>query len=95
MKALPDAYADIVEVLADAVHPMRARQLCSMLRLSTDKKVEGFRSKLKRLSGRGWIAEVSPSLFASRDTAPQGRAPGRGNDSVASPRAGEQEGSHL
>ncbi|WP_405639058.1 hypothetical protein [Streptomyces sp. NBC_00019] len=95
-EALPDAYADIVEVLADAVHPMRAHQLCSVLGLSTDKsKVEGFRSKLKRLSGRGWIAEVSPGLFASRDTAPPGRAPGRGNDSVVSPRAGEREGSRA
>uniref|UniRef100_A0AAU2VFT0 Uncharacterized protein n=1 Tax=Streptomyces sp. NBC_00003 TaxID=2903608 RepID=A0AAU2VFT0_9ACTN len=96
VEALPDAYADIVEVLADAVHPMRAHQLCSVLGLSTDKsKVEGFRSKLKRLSGRGWIAEVSPGLFASRETAPPGRAPVRGNDSVVSPRAGEQEGSRA
>lgn len=87
---LPSGYADIVEALADAVHPMRAHQLCSVLGLSTDKnKVEGFRSKLKRLSGRGWIVEVEPGLFASRDTVPQGRAPGRGNDPAGSPRAGE------
>ncbi|MEU6033249.1 hypothetical protein ABZ825_40720 [Streptomyces tauricus] len=47
VEALPDAYADIVEVLADTVHPMRAHQLCSVLGLSTDKsKVEGFRLKL-------------------------------------------------
>ncbi|MFJ8955224.1 hypothetical protein ACIRO1_34550 [Streptomyces sp. NPDC102381] len=88
--ALPGAYVDIVEALADAVHPMRAHQLCSVLGLSTDKsKVEGFRSKLKRLSGRGWIAEVSPGLFASRDVTPRGRAPGRGNDSAVPSRAGE------
>ncbi len=91
---LPRAYQDIVEVLADAVHPMRAHQLCSVLGLSTGKsKVEGFRSKLKRLSGRGWIAEVEPGLFAARDATPQGRAPGRGSDSVISSRAGEPEGS--
>ncbi|MFL1906036.1 hypothetical protein ACJWDR_44190 [Streptomyces tauricus] len=47
VEALPDAYADIVEVLADTVHPMRAHQLCSVLGLSTDKsKVEGYRLKL-------------------------------------------------
>ncbi len=96
VETLPDAYADIVEVLTDAVHPMWAHQLCSVPGSSTDKsKVEGFRSKLKRLSGRGWIAEVAPGLFASRDTAPLGRAPGRGNDSVVSPRAGEGEGSRA
>ncbi|MET9565308.1 hypothetical protein [Streptomyces tauricus] len=53
VEALPDAYADIVEVLADTVHPMRAHQLCSVLGLSTDKSnVEGFRLEPKRLSGR-------------------------------------------
>lgn len=47
---LPGSYRDIVEVLQDAVHPMRAHDLCAALGLSTDKsKVEGFRSKLKRL----------------------------------------------
>lgn len=47
---LPGSYRDIVEVLQDAVHPMRAHHLCAALGLSTDKsKVEGFRSKLKRL----------------------------------------------
>ncbi|MCZ4603502.1 hypothetical protein O3S80_06855 [Streptomyces sp. Lzd4kr] len=91
---LPRAYADIVEVLTDAVHPMRAQHLCSVLGLSTDKsKVEGFRSKLKRLAERGWIAEASPGLFASRDAALPGRAPVQGNDSASSRRAGEQEGS--
>jgi hypothetical protein len=94
VEALPRAYADIVEVLADAVHPLRAHQLCSVLGLSTDKsKVEGFRSKLKRLRERGWIAEVSPGLFASRDAAGPGRAPVRGNDSALLPRAGDGEGS--
>ncbi|WP_327350358.1 helix-turn-helix transcriptional regulator [Streptomyces sp. NBC_01304] len=89
-EVLPPSYRDIVEILGDAVHPMRAHQLCSVLGLSTDKsKVEGFRSKLKRLAERDWIAEVEPGLFASRDTAPRGRAPGRGNDPAVSPRAGE------
>ncbi|MZG19628.1 hypothetical protein GTY44_40175 [Streptomyces sp. SID5914] len=47
---LPRSYRDVVEVMQDAVHPMRAPHLCAALRLPTDKnKVEGFRSKLKRL----------------------------------------------
>ena len=40
--ALPRSYQDILEVLEDAVHPMRAHHLCAALGLSTDKtKVEG------------------------------------------------------
>jgi hypothetical protein len=62
---LPRSYRDVVEVLQDAVHPMRAHHLCAALGLSTDKnKVEGFRSKLKRLVERGWLAEDEPGLFA-------------------------------
>lgn len=61
---LPDSYRDIVEVLQDAVHPMWAHHLCAALGLSTDKsKVEGFRSKLKRLVERGWLMEEEPGLF--------------------------------
>ncbi|MFD9637460.1 hypothetical protein [Streptomyces violascens] len=79
---LPSSYRDIVEVLADAVHPMRAHHLCAALGLSTDKnKVEGFRSKLKRLVERDWIAELEPGLFAARGTSmPTGRAPGQPGD---------------
>ncbi|MFJ9379373.1 hypothetical protein [Streptomyces sp. NPDC101455] len=65
---LPQSYRDVVEVLADAVHPMRAHHLCAALGLSTDKsKVEGFRSKLKRLVERGWLAEAEPGLFTPRE----------------------------
>lgn len=40
---LPQSYRDVVEVLADAVYPMRAHHLCAALRLSTDKsRVESF-----------------------------------------------------
>ncbi|WP_411089580.1 hypothetical protein [Streptomyces sp. 061-3] len=79
LDVLPGPYRDIVEVLADAVQPMRAKQLAATLGLSTDAtKVEGFRSKLKRLAERGWIAEVGPGLFAPRGTPPlPGRAPGQ------------------
>ncbi|MER5299221.1 hypothetical protein ABT039_07110 [Streptomyces lasiicapitis] len=82
VEALPDVYADIVEVLADAVHPMRAHQLCSVLGLSTDKSKDG------QEQGGGLSVEAG-------DTAPQGRAPGRGTDSVVAPRAGEQKGSRA
>lgn len=62
---LPRSYRDVVEVLQDAVHPMRAHHLCAALGLATDKnKVEGFRSKLKRLVERGWLAEDEAGLFA-------------------------------
>lgn len=43
---------------------MRAGQLCRALGLgSTPAKVEGMRSKLKRLAGRGWLTESAPGLF--------------------------------
>ncbi|MFE2971415.1 hypothetical protein ACFXKC_49105 [Streptomyces sp. NPDC059340] len=81
-EVLPSSYRDIVEILGDAVHPMRAHQLCAALGLSTDKnKVEGFRSKLKRLVERDWIAELEPGLFAARGTPlPTERAPGQPED---------------
>lgn len=79
---LPSSYRDIVEVLGDAVHPMRAHHLCAALGLATDKnKVEGFRSKLKRLVERDWIAELEPGLFAARGTPmARRRAPGQPGD---------------
>ncbi|MBC9719487.1 hypothetical protein H9Y04_43975 [Streptomyces sp. TRM66268-LWL] len=56
-----------MEVLMDAVHPMRAHHLCAVLGLLTDKsKVEGFRSKLKRLVEQGWLMEAEPGLFTPR-----------------------------
>ncbi|MER8003947.1 hypothetical protein [Streptomyces sp. NPDC095613] len=73
-EVLPRAYRDVVEVLQDAVHPMRAHHLCAALGLSTDKnKVEGFRSKLKRLVERGWLAERT-SRACSRGAVRGGRA---------------------
>lgn len=47
---LSRSYRNILEALADAVHPMRAQHICAALGLSTDmSKVDGCRSKLKRL----------------------------------------------
>ena len=69
--ALPEAYRDLLEVLEDAGRPLRAGQIAAAAGLRTDKaKVEGVRSKLKRLAGRGWLAEdAGPGLFGlpSRD----------------------------
>jgi len=63
--ALPEAYRDLLEVVEDAGRPLRAVQIAAAAGLSTDKaKVEGLRSKLKRLVERGWLAEeAGPGLF--------------------------------
>lgn len=66
VSALPEAYRDLLEVMEDAGRPLRAGQVAAAAGLSTDKvKVEGLRSKLKRLVERGWLAEeAGPGLFA-------------------------------
>jgi len=65
---LPTAYQDLVEVLIDAGHPLRAGQVAAAAGLSTDKsKVEGLRAKLKRLVDRGWLAEDGPGRFTTAD----------------------------
>jgi chromosome segregation ATPase len=63
---LPQAYRDLLEVAEDAGRPLRAVQIAAAAGLSTDKaKVEGLRSKLKRLVERGWLAEAAgPGLFS-------------------------------
>jgi hypothetical protein len=54
---LPRSYQDLLEVAADAGRPLRAAEFAAAAGLATDKaKVEGLRSKLKRLAGRGWLA---------------------------------------
>ncbi len=61
---LPSAYRDLLEVLVDAGRPLRAGRVAAAAGLSTDKsKIEGLRSKLKRLVERGWLAEDGPGLF--------------------------------
>ncbi|WP_149825522.1 hypothetical protein [Streptomyces tailanensis] len=63
---LPKAYQDIVEVLVDAGHPLRAAQVATAAGLSTDKsKVEGLRAKLKRLVNRGRLTEDGPGRFTT------------------------------
>jgi hypothetical protein len=61
---LPSSYRDLLEVLADAGRPLRAGSIAAAAGLSTDRsKIEGLRSKLKRLAERGWLAEDGPGLF--------------------------------
>jgi hypothetical protein len=62
---LPRAYRDVLEVLADAAGAMRAGKISSALgRGESAAKVEGLRSKLKRLVERGWLTEDAPGMFA-------------------------------
>jgi hypothetical protein len=78
--ALPEAYRDLLEVAEDAGRPPRAGQIATAAGLSTDKaKVEGLRAKLKRLAGRGWLAEdAGPGLFGlpARNGAGEAAKPG-------------------
>jgi len=61
---LPVAYRDVLEVLADAAQPLRARQIAAALGLGEEpRSVEGLRWKLKRLVKRGWLAEPAAGLF--------------------------------
>jgi hypothetical protein len=64
MDALPQAYRDVLEVLADAGGAMRAGKIsAAMGRGESAAKVEGLRGKLKRLVERGWLAEPGPGEF--------------------------------
>jgi hypothetical protein len=61
---LPRSYQDLLEVVADAGRPLKAAQIAAAAGLRTDRaKVEALRSKLKRLAGRGWLAEKPGGLF--------------------------------
>src|SRR6266511_5728337 len=64
---LPVAYRDVLEVLADAGQPLRAKQIAAALGLGEEPRgVEGLRLKLKRLVKRGWLAEPAAGLFVRR-----------------------------
>lgn len=63
---VPDspAYQQILAAFAEADGPLRARDVCESLDLGLEPKhIEGMRSKLKRLVGRGILAETGPGLF--------------------------------
>ncbi|MFJ3880889.1 hypothetical protein ACIPW5_26015 [Streptomyces sp. NPDC090077] len=61
---LPQVYRDILEVVADAPVPIRAKQIVPRIGLPAETgKIEGTRSKLKRLVERGWLDEDTPGIF--------------------------------
>ncbi|MER5436829.1 hypothetical protein [Streptomyces sp. NPDC002588] len=63
-EVLPQVYRDIMEVVADAPGPVRAKQIVPRIGLPAETgKIEGTRSKLKRLVERGWLDEDVPGLF--------------------------------
>ncbi|WP_280466089.1 hypothetical protein [Nocardia brasiliensis] len=65
VSVLPEDYQDILEVVADAGRGLRAGHIAAGLGLEIGPaKVEGLRSKLKRLVARGWLDEQTPGLFA-------------------------------
>lgn len=62
--ALAESYRAVWLAVSASDGGMRAGQLCRALGLgSTPAKVEGMRSKLKRLAGHGWLVEPVPGLF--------------------------------
>jgi hypothetical protein len=75
---LPRSYQDLLEVAADAGRPLRAAEFAAAAGLATDKaKVEGLRSKLKLLAGRGWLAGEPGGLFTLPDHAGKTAKPGQ------------------
>ena len=75
---LPQSYQDLLEVAADAGRPLRAGEFAAAAGLGTGKvKVEGLRSKLKLLAGRGWLAGVPGGLFTLPDHAGKTVKPGQ------------------
>ncbi|MFF2815931.1 hypothetical protein ACFVT9_10460 [Kitasatospora cineracea] len=60
----PD-YRRLVEVLAASGEKMDCRRLAAALGLEpVPAKVEGVRSKAKRLAALGWLAEEQPGMFS-------------------------------
>ncbi|AYF78542.1 hypothetical protein D7D52_37290 [Nocardia yunnanensis] len=64
-QVLPEDYVDIVAVLAEAGHGLRAGQVAAELGIPTVErsKVEALRSKLKRLVARGWLDQQPSGVF--------------------------------
>jgi hypothetical protein len=85
VSVLPQEYRDLLEVAEDAGRPLRAAQIAAAAGLSTDRgKVETLRSKLKRLTERGWLAEDA-GLFALPARDGDGAGMQQRRSSVASP----------
>ena len=82
--ALPEACRDLVEVAEDAGRPLRAAQIAAAAGLSTDKaKVEGLRSKLKRLAERaGWPRRPGRGCSGCRRAMVPGKRRNRGDSGL-------------
>lgn len=66
LDSLAPDYQRLVEVLAESGEEMDCRQLAAALGLEVvAAKVEGVRSKVKRLAARGWLAEGRPGMFSA------------------------------
>jgi len=58
------AYQQIIAVFTAADHPLRARQVCEAMDLPVaPNNINNICLKLKRLTGRGVLAETEPGLF--------------------------------
>ncbi|MEV6683551.1 hypothetical protein AB0N09_42940 [Streptomyces erythrochromogenes] len=65
LDSLAPDYQRLVEVLAQSGEEMDCRQLAAALGLEVvSAKVEGVRSKVKRLAARGWLVEGRPGMFS-------------------------------
>jgi hypothetical protein len=65
LDSLAPDYQRLVEVLAARGEEMDCRRLAAALGLEVvPAKVEGVRSKVKRLAARGWLAEERPGMFS-------------------------------
>ncbi|WP_223279866.1 hypothetical protein [Streptomyces sp. SDr-06] len=67
-EVLAPEYQQILAVLAapEAAGGMRAKQLAVQLGWQTTPAgVEGVRSRVKRLTARGWVAELRPNVFGA------------------------------
>ncbi|MFI8947177.1 hypothetical protein ACIGO6_11725 [Streptomyces sp. NPDC053750] len=67
LDSLAPDYQRLVEILVDrGGEAMDCRQLAAALGLEVvAAKVEGVRSKVKRLAARGWLAEERPGMFST------------------------------
>ena len=63
-RALPAGYRELWGILAKTPEGVRCKAVAVLLGLEpVPKKVEGVRSKLRRLVRRGWAVEAVPGLF--------------------------------
>jgi hypothetical protein len=71
--AMPEASQQVLDVFAAAGQPLRAKDACQAVGAGTDaRQVERMRARLKRLVGRGVLAEPQPGLFVMAGTAGAG-----------------------